>query len=523
MKGVKEVLDKSCINFQKQLFRMGFLFTDDVATVENVVDKFPFYGLWLFRKIRSYCLIVSRYQKVFTKEKENQTIILVGHAYNPFTGDDQEDVILEHMQRDESTFYNILNQLTGVFTIIVIKNSEVKVFGDATCMQSTFWGSFKNHMYVSSHTNLIGDIANLEWDPYVEKLVNYRFFKLLGNALPGDLTQFKEIKRLTPNFCAKYSNFNWTVERFYLPKKKNLLPEEIANQVSALLTKNLSLIAKKWKSPAISCTGGCDSKTTLACASGLYDSFSYFSYISSPEEEVDALAAENILKSIGKKNQIYRIPKSDDCFNDIEKARIILNYNSGNIRETNKNDVRKRIFFEKIKDFDVEVKSWASEIGRAYYSKRFNNRINFGKKPTPRKCTAMYKFFLYNIKLIKKTDSIFENYLKTYFQQDPISPIDWQEQFFWEYRVPSWNGLVITGEHRYSFDITIPYNNRYILELLVSAPIENRIDDTIYSLIRKTKNPKIDQTGISVVNVKHTSQRAKLEDLYYRIMTKLIF
>lgn len=517
------VLDNSDDNFRAQLFRMGFLFTDYVSSVEEVINVYPFYGQWFFKKIQHYCLVVSKYQKFFIKEKDNQIIILVGHAYNPFTGDFQEDVILEQMLKDKYSFLNVLNQLTGIFTLIVVNDEEVKVYGDATCMQSTFWGSVNNHMYVSSHTNLIKDIANIEWDSYVERLVNYPFFKLLGNALPGDLTQFKDIKRLTPNFCAKCFNLKWTVERFYLPKNLNLLPEDIADQVGVLLSKNLLLISKKWRSPAISCTGGCDSKTTLACASGLYDSFSYFSYISNPEEEVDALAAENILKSIGKKNKIYRIPESDDSFNDIEEARRILNYNSGNICETNKNDVRKRAYFEKVKDFDVEVKSWASEIGRAYYSKRFNNRMDFGEKPTPRKCTAMYKFFLHNIKLIKETDNVFKNYIETYFQQDPVSPIDWQEQFFWEYRVPSWNGLVITGEHRYSFDITIPYNNRYILELLVSAPIKDRINDTVYTLIRNRKNSIIDQTGISVVNVKHTTRRAKLEDIYYRIMTNIIF
>lgn len=44
-------------------------------------------------------------------------------------------------------------------------------------------------------------------------------------------------------------------------------------------------------------------------------------------------------------------------------------WNGGGIRINNPNDVRKRILFDIVKDFDVEVKSWASEIGRVYYSK----------------------------------------------------------------------------------------------------------------------------------------------------------
>ena len=93
---------------------------------------------------------------------------------------------------------------------------------------------------------------------------------------------------------------------------------------------------------------------------------------------------------------------------------------------------------------------------------------------------------------------------------------------FWEFRIPSWNGLVITGEHRYSFDITIPYNNRKLLELLVSASIEDRINDTVYKMIRAKMNPEIDKTGRAVTNLKHTEKRAKLENLYYWIMTHIL-
>ena len=114
-------------------------------------------------------------------------------------------------------------------------------------------------------------------------------------------------------------------------------------------------------------------------------------------------------------------------------------------------------------------------------------------------------------------------YLNHYFEQAKENPIDWQEQFFWEFRVPSWNGLVITGEHRYSFDITIPYNNRRILNLLVSAPIQDRINDTVYKRIQNKMNPRISALGIAVTNVKHTQRRAKLENLYYTIHSHLPF
>jgi hypothetical protein len=299
--------------------------------------------------------------------------------------------------------------------------------------------------------------------------------------------------------------------------------EKIADQAANIMYSNLELIAKKWSKPAISMTGGCDSKTTLACANGLYEKFDYFSYISSESEQVDAEAAHEICDALGLAHHIYRISDNDADFSNIEAIRTLLFWNTGGIRQSNKNDVRKRIAFMDTDDFDVEVKSWASEIGRAYYSKRFNGRKNFGEKPTPRACTTMYKFFFHNRKLVKKTDEVFQRYLDTYFEQSKANPIEWQEQFFWEFRVPSWNGLVITGEHRFSFDITIPYNNRRLLELLLSVPIEDRINDLLYAEIRKSMNPDIDRTGVAVTNLKHTTNRAKAENFYYMLHSKLAF
>ena len=50
----------------------------------------------------------------------------------------------------------------------------------------------------------------------------------------------------------------------------------------------MALIPKKWERPAISLTGGCDSKTTLACARGNYEKYTYFSYDSQKNELPDA-------------------------------------------------------------------------------------------------------------------------------------------------------------------------------------------------------------------------------------------
>lgn len=514
---IKEIMNTKP-QMRDKLFSRGFYFTD--GTVNE--DDYPFYGLWNKEKFGKYTLMVSPKQSFYTQNICDGGVILVGHAYNPFKMEANESEILRTLaaKTNCSDFWSEFNQLTGIFTLIVYQGDKVFFVGDPTCMQNTFYCQEQGHIYISSHTNLIGDLLNLEWDSYVRMLVSYKFFKLLGNSLPGDITQFANVKRLVPNHYMEFSNGNYKAVRFYWPAKLQISKEEVVNQVSDIMHSNLELISEKWEKPSISMTGGCDSKTTLACAKGLYDRFSYFSYISSEAEQVDAEAAQKICSAISQKHKTYTVSQNDSDYDDIEEIRAILFWNCGGIRQSNRNDVRKRCMFLDTQDFDVEVKSWASEIGRAYYSKRFHNRKVFGM-PTPRKCTTLYKFFLHNRALVHKTDEVFAKYLDLFFEQAKENPIEWQEQFFWEFRVPSWNGLVITGEHRTSFDITIPYNNRLLLERLLSVSLDDRIKDTIYREIREKMNPAIDATNIAVTNLKHTQIRAVAENIYYILHSRL--
>ena len=179
-------------------------------------------------------------------------------------------------------------------------------------------------------------------------------------------------------------------------------------------------------------------------------------------------------------------------------------------------EVQKRIFLAGQTDFDVEVKSWVSEIARAYYHKRFGKR-SFPASPDARYLTTLYKVFFHNRSLVRKTDAVFDHYIKTYLRQDELKNWSWLDLFFWEFRVSSWNGLVITGEHRYSGEITIPYNNRRLLTLLMAVPVEARIEDGLYQAVRTYANAAVDGAGVQITNMKHTANRAKIERLYLEL------
>lgn len=59
----------------------------------------------------------------------------------------------------------------------------------------------------------------------------------------------------------------------------------------------------------------------------------------------------------------------------------------------------------------------------------------------------------------------------------------------------------MTTEHRVSYDITIPFNNRKYVELMLTVPLEKRkVDDIPIDLITYME-PRIAETGITVHDI----------------------
>lgn len=88
----------------------------------------------------------------------------------------------------------------------------------------------------------------------------------------------------------------------------------------------------------------------------------------------------------------------------------IITHSVWNIGALNDNDIRKRAYFRDTNDFDIEVKSWISEVLRANYYKKFHENKML-KHLSARNFTSMYKIFIDNRGLARKTDEVFLDYI----------------------------------------------------------------------------------------------------------------
>ena len=271
------------VSWNEKLYNYGYLVTTDKdVAIPSAL------GQWKSLDIKEYRFLTHPLQNVFVHQTEDISILLIGHAYNPFTMESKEASILQNLYElynEPENYQDYFDQLTGVFTYFIITNSSIGISTDCAGMMGAYYTKVGEHVYCSSHAQLIADLCGFEVDPYVSCLKKYRLFKLYGWYLPGNSSPYQEIKRVIPNVETIIGS-EIHQRRFY-PRKKYSINDDIAyteqvEVISHVLNNSMRLILKKWEKPAISLTGGVDSKTTLACAKAVQKDYTYFSYISLP-------------------------------------------------------------------------------------------------------------------------------------------------------------------------------------------------------------------------------------------------
>lgn len=522
MNELKSILDNR-VDLQKYLFCRGFLLTDhDLDT-----ELYPFYGNWNMTNLGfGYKAYIHNLQKSTTLRTESESFILIGNAYNPYTMEYEEKDILQHLST-VSDRIDYINELTGVFFLGIIREDSVQLHLDASTQQWACYGLINGHLYVSSHMRLIGDLLNLQMTDYSKRLINYRWYHyMMGAYLPGDITCFDELTRIVPNTYVEFSGESFSVIRFYPNKpikmcKNSQEYKEVIKEGARVLRNTLALIPKKWPHPAISLTGGIDSNTTFAAANGNYDKYSTFSYVSMYRESVDAEKAQEISEHFNVPWKRYDVSENNEDFSDFEIWKKLLEWNDGGIGPNSDSDIRKKITLIQNDVCDVEVKSWISETIRAYAYKYFG-RTSFPKNLSARNYTSLYKIFFMNRRLVHETDEYFRQYWANTQLKEHLFNYDESDFFVWEMMHGYKCGLNI-GAMKTCFDITIPYNNRKLLDTLLRVPLKRRLNDQLHLDLKRVHNKELYDMNIRVVNLNETDRRKKMANIYYTVNSMLPF
>lgn len=525
---LKRILDVR-VDLRHHLYVQGFLMTN--ADLDQLVGQYPIYTSWSKVPVGDYSLWLHERHQAHIVTRGGITVFMVGHAYDPFSMTIDEEEILERVAAGlEHSIHEglaIISQLTGVFFFGWLIGDELRFMLDATGMQYACYGLVEGQLYITSHMQLVGDICQLEQDAYVKRLKSYRWYPLMmGNYLPGNLTAFSELKRVIPNTYVQYVDREFQIERFFPSSPMNECKsdaeyQQLISEAAQIMRNTMSLISKKWPKPAISLTGGVDSGMTFAAANGFYERFTTFTYVAMAREAVDAAAAITIAEEFGVPHVVVEVPDDNREIKDFDLYKQILMANSGDIGPLKDDDTRKKIVLMQSELSCLEVKSWISELARAYAYKYFG-RTRMPSRFSPRNYTSMFKIVLANRRLVIETDRYFKDYLTQTKLPERLFNYDQSDFFMWKMMHSGKEGLNI-GSMRFGFDITIPFNNRRLLTLALGAPLSMRLSDQLMEDITQILNPELLKMGIRVVNVNQTELRKKIINLYFMLNSRLPF
>lgn len=511
---------------QQYLFVRGFLLTnrDDLD-----LNEFPFYGNWTKEAMgNGYFAYTHSMQRCTFVENNGNIFFLFGHAYNPFTMQYEEKIVLERIAKSYGTveYQDCIDEITGIFVFGMIKNGEVEFLVDPSGMQSACYGAVKGDFYLSSHPQLIGDICNLTMGELVKELIEYKwYYRVMGPYLPGDMTPFDEIKRVVPNIGYTYNAGKVSHKRFYpLRNLSECSDEKEYNEAiiqgAEILKNNMKLVTEKWENPQISLTGGIDSNTTFAAGNGVYDKLKAFSYLSAEKESIDTDAAKIIAKKFDMEHTIYNIPETADNLKNYDEIVAIIDHNNGYVAKGKGNEYRKRVYLMENFNADVEVKSWTSETIRGYWYKHYGRKSM--PKMSPKLYRNLYKIFIFNRGLAHKVDKVFAEYINKFEYNKIPEQYPMADMHYNEVTWGSWGGLNISEMKIYS-DITIIYNNRKFLDTMFRVPLDKRISDQHHLDMKKYLNKELYDMNIRVVNMKETDFRAFMLNVIFTINSILPF
>lgn len=516
---IKSTLDKDG-KYRPFLFKRGYLITDAKLTD---TDAYPFYGNWNIKNVNGFNVLVHREQEFTLCEDGDVSAVMIGHAYDPFTMQYKNEEILSDClkayKKDDDAYFDKISSLTGIHLILIFDKDKFTAVQDCSGMRYCCFGKVRGSIYVTSHPQLVADLCGLSIDPDVELLFSKKFYSLGANYLPGNITPYSELKRLGAN---TYLNFdgNFRIVRFYPTRALEPFKESeygnAVDEIGRILHNNIELAAKKWERPAISLSGGTDSKTTLACANGLYDKFQFYSFHAKKQEVIDAAAAKELCAHIGAKHKTYAIPDSNDEVEDFCFLKKLIYHNTSYISKENDHEVRKFICMSRVKDFDVELKSWVSEIGRVFLSNKYG--FEMPARLNERHLSIFQKRYIGSPYLLKWADALNRDFMGEIGFTEPFEGYEHQDMFYWEIRCSSWEANLENTLDFFNLT-TIPFNNRKLIEMFLRFPHDMRKNDEVHSMVIAKMNEAISQAGITVHNGYLSKKRIFIERAFYILRT----
>lgn len=403
---------------------------------------------------------------IYCNDKGKQALAIIGdffHIQSPeLTG---SDIVKELL--DLQSFNAILDYskyLLGRFVIFYFgSDHSVKIIPDPTATIPICYTSQAGEIVVSSSTHLLREKFGFSLSKTSLKIKNGAANQ---QPLPYNLTMFDEVKQVIPNH---YFDSNTAhMERFYpvaLPNSQTL--DYAVDQTIKVIDNVLPFIVSK-KKLSLPLTAGIDSRTVLAFLKKYIDQIPSYTFYS-PGDTADLETAQNIAKEMNFRHKALKRKSLNNQEISFFKDKLDGNHN---IRILNNGYTLNETAFKDRSFLAGDVIPLA--------------KSNFGKNLPEKLATSSY--------LVTKTHNYtrenkkyIKNWLQDVREQNYISIFD---LFFWEYRFGRWLPNNADNYDIWS-DPFYLFNNRYLIELWLSVPREQRTKYSFHEEIIEKKWPEL--------------------------------
>lgn len=187
--------------------------------------------------IGSYKLFTDSRTPLQQCEINCRKLVIYGYAVDVFNG--QRENLAETILKSVKSFADVIEyekRLGGKYAIFYSENGKCYCLGDATCSVPIFYTVGLNGFVCCGNPNEIIKKYNLKPDPELQKIRNSG---PLNQAMPYDVTPYKEIKQLIPNHYIDFSKEK--AIRFVNSdtKQKEITPEKAA-EITAPMIENIT-------------------------------------------------------------------------------------------------------------------------------------------------------------------------------------------------------------------------------------------------------------------------------------------
>lgn len=501
----------SASNIQHLRFARGYLIAPQDLPVES-----PMLQNWTRHDHAGRLIYMHPEADLQVLETDRGDIwLLIGHAYDPWSGEHDEKVILERLdagyKKSEDDFFAEIDRLSGRFVLFLFRaDGSGMALQDAVGLKNLYFTDTPHGPCFASHSQLLADALGLERDPDIDRLVQSGFYGIGIRHLPGLRTPFNGMRMLSANTLLRLPDL--AVERFF-PRGPHTESDDLARTaqiIGDVFSASFDLLSKK-KPLALSLSTGTDSRVSLAASRGHRDNIHYFSYISDAAEERDATGAGRLCELLGVNHTIYRVPAAAQ--NDLNGSALsaILDHNAAYVRNPKASERAKlHYLLEHLPKGLMEVKTHVSEIGRAFYCKKLGVSA-MPDRLTPRHMSNLYKRNAFDRPILRFLDRSFAEFIDTTGFGRDFFNYEQADMFYWEHRMSAWGSLA-NQDHDILHDMTVIFNNRDVLKWLLSPPRPDRIADRLHHEIIRYLWPEVLQIPLSQMN----SPKARLRKLAER-------